>query len=75
MITYRDECVDCGLPCIGNSCRYKNVPVYICDKCGDEADLYTYDDDDRELCFDCLWDELTEDEREEITEKAKKVSA
>lgn len=53
MIKYENQCVDCGLPCMGNDCKYRHVPVYICDCCGDEAvDLYMYDDE--ELCIDCI---------------------
>lgn len=37
MTTYKDDCVSCGLPGMGSSCKYKNVPHYFCDKCGDEC--------------------------------------
>ena len=47
-----NDCVDCGRPCLGNACRYRNVPHYYCDKCGDEATLYEYDG--RELCEHCI---------------------
>ena len=47
-----DECCDCGLPCIGNSCKYKNVERFYCDKCNEEDTLYEYNG--RELCLDCI---------------------
>ena len=47
-----NECVNCGLPCIGDACRYRNAVRYYCDKCGEEEKLYHYGD--RELCADCL---------------------
>lgn len=56
MIRYENECVDCGLPCLGNSCPYRNVPHHYCDKCGFEEDLYYFDDE--ELCIDCIKDRL-----------------
>lgn len=59
MIKIENECVGCppGMGCIGDACRYKNVPHYYCDKCGDEATLYEYDG--RELCVDCILELLT----------------
>lgn len=52
MTVYEDECCDCGLPCIGDACKYKNVPHLYCDECGDEAALYEFDG--RELCIRCI---------------------
>lgn len=52
MIQYENECVDCGLPCLGDSCPYRNVPHYYCDDCGDEEELYWYDDE--QLCASCI---------------------
>lgn len=51
MRTLENQCVDCGLPCIGNSCRYKNVSVYYCDNCDNEGAEYRIDSKD--LCKDC----------------------
>jgi hypothetical protein len=51
-----DECVSCGLPCLGNSCPNVNVVRWYCDDCGDEVEpeeLYVTEDDE-ELCQDCL---------------------
>lgn len=48
-----NECVDCGLPCLGNACPHRNVVRYYCDDCGDEVEkLYNFDDD--ELCIYCI---------------------
>ena len=47
-----NECVSCGLPCMGSACRYRNVPHYYCDFCDEEGKLYEYDG--QELCEECL---------------------
>ena len=47
-----NECVSCGLPCIGRSCPNINVIRYYCDHCGNEDKLYYYDSE--ELCEECL---------------------
>lgn len=47
-----NECINCGLPCIGDACRYRNVVRYYCDECGYEEKLYHYNG--KELCVDCL---------------------
>ena len=74
MLVHREECVDCGLSCIGDICRYKNVLVYYCDKCPTykRAD-YMIDND--HFCEDCakkyiqeLFEELT------ISEQAEKLN-
>ena len=52
MIEITNECVDCGLPCLGNSCQYRNVKRYYCDSCGEEEQLYDYDGE--EHCLDCI---------------------
>ena len=54
-VRYEDQCVDCGLPCMGESCPNRNVPVYTCDDCSEEfypEDLYEVDGD--MLCEHCL---------------------
>jgi hypothetical protein len=56
-----DECVDCGLPCLGRACRYRAVPHWFCDECGQEFnpdELYAFDG--QELCEECLKDILLE---------------
>lgn len=55
MMRIEDDCVHCGLPCLGNDCEYANVEHYYCDNCGDDVggeDLYSYDGE--ELCWECL---------------------
>lgn len=47
-----NECVGCGLPCIGSACPHRNVAHYYCDSCGAETTLYNTDDG--ELCADCI---------------------
>lgn len=64
MIVIENDCVDCGLPCIGNACPYRNVERHYCDRCGTECDEYNgacgYDD----LCDECREDLLGKDEEE-----------
>lgn len=52
MIRYENECVSCGLPCLGSSCPNRNVVHYYCDYCGNEDRLYHYDN--LEVCEECL---------------------
>ncbi len=52
MIKYENECCCCGLYCIGIHCQYYSVPHFYCDECGDEDELYDYDD--KQLCRICL---------------------
>lgn len=47
-----NDCVDCGLPCIGYYCPYRNVTHFYCDDCGEEEQLYEFDGE--ELCIDCI---------------------
>lgn len=50
-----NNCVSCGLPCLGDSCPNMNVVSFTCDECGKEYDpdeLYMYDDE--MLCDKCL---------------------
>lgn len=56
-----NECVDCGLPCLGSSCPNRNVLRFYCDRCGEEAQLYHYDGE--ELCISCIEEDL-----EKVTE-------
>lgn len=51
-----NECVDCGLPCLGSGCPYRNVTRFYCDECNDEAPLYHYDG--QELCIECIKEKL-----------------
>ena len=34
-----NECVDCGLPCLGDACPYRNVRRLYCDRCDSEAEM------------------------------------
>lgn len=52
MVRYENDCVDCGLPCLGESCPNRNVPHYYCDVCGDETQLYEYEG--QQLCIVCI---------------------
>lgn len=52
MVRYEDQCVSCGLPCMGSSCPNRNVPVQYCDECDEEIDE-VYDVDGDELCEEC----------------------
>ena len=55
MIRFENECVHCGLPCLGNSCPNANVKRYYCDECGEEFQPEElYDFDDKMVCGDCL---------------------
>jgi hypothetical protein len=59
MIQYEDMCVCCDLPCLGDSCPNRNVRVCYCDECGDEVEtLYYAPTSNRELCKDCILEEL-----------------
>lgn len=56
MLKLENECVSCGLPCLGDGCPYRNVHRYYCDKCGEESTLYYYDG--FEMCADCIIEDL-----------------
>lgn len=51
MTVLENHCVDCGLPCLGSSCKYRDVPVPYCDYCHDTEAIYIIDGDD--CCEDC----------------------
>ena len=55
MVRREDQCVGCPpeMGCLGPSCPYRDVPVLICDCCGEEVyDLYLIDGE--QYCADCL---------------------
>lgn len=56
MIRYENDCVDCGLPCMGNACRLARIPHFYCDRCGEEEQLYEYDGN--QLCLCCIEEKL-----------------
>lgn len=68
-----NHCVDCGLPCLGSSCPYVNVPVDYCDICGTNYADYRMEGED--YCRDCAIDRLQEifDDMT-ISEKAKALN-
>jgi hypothetical protein len=48
-------CTDLGMHCLGSTCKNRNVPVYYCDKCGDELPYdEIYEADGEEICEECL---------------------
>lgn len=56
-----NECVGCtsmGLPCMGSACPNRHVTRYYCDECGEETQLYIFEDE--ELCIDCIIGRLEE---------------
>ena len=63
MITVTNECVDCGFPCMGDACPYRNVKRYYCDRCKEETNTYHYDGE--HLCIDCIASDLLEVEGNE----------
>ena len=53
MVKYENHCVSCDLPCLGDSCPKRRVPVTYCDKCGNECEEHFYSVDGEDLCEDC----------------------
>ena len=60
MINYEDDCVGCPpeIGCLGSSCPNRNVPHTFCDNCKDESVVYSFPDDDVQLCEKCMESEL-----------------
>ena len=52
MVKIENGCVDCGLPCLGNSCPHRYEKHYYCDECGEEEEIYYFED--KELCIRCI---------------------
>lgn len=59
MVRIENDCVGCDLPCLGNSCPYKNVPHVYCDECEAEEDKF-YKYEGQYLCQDCLLQQFEE---------------
>lgn len=66
-----NQCVDCELRCIYESCPYYSVTQYVCDKCEHESAAYRIAGED--YCEDCAisflqeeFDELTIAEKAEL---------
>lgn len=58
-VRYENRCVDCPpeMGCLKPYCPNWNVPIWYCDKCGEEnVDLYEVDEE--ELCLDCAIERL-----------------
>ena len=58
LIKIESGCVDCGLPCVYNTCPHYEYVVYECDCCGEESKLYHFDG--QELCLGCIEARLEE---------------
>ena len=55
-----NECVDCGLYCLGQTCPHRNVIHKECDICGEESEkVWKYEN--TIYCTDCLIDSLVID--------------
>lgn len=65
MIKYENECVGCPaeMGCLGSSCPNQNVPHAYCDRCGEEDELYYFDDE--QLCASCIIDSFEKVEVDE----------
>lgn len=50
-----NDCCGCavpGYPCLGSGCKLRNAIHYYCDDCGDETQLYEFNE--QELCIECI---------------------
>lgn len=58
LIRVESDCVGCPkeLGCLYEACPYYRVIRHYCDKCGEEDDLYYFDDE--ELCPSCIIQQL-----------------
>lgn len=54
---YENECVNCGLPCVFESCPNYKVKHFRCDFCKNE-DIKLYEYNGYEICGDCLLKEF-----------------
>jgi hypothetical protein len=53
MVKTENECCDCGLPCVYESCPYWAVTRFYCDECNDEYEsIYHFEGE--QLCIDCI---------------------
>lgn len=65
MIIYENHCVGCPpeMGCMGSACKLMNVPVLICDECGEEYEkLYWYGK--KQLCEYCYADNMIKEAEE-----------
>lgn len=58
-VRYENQCVDCPpeIGCNKPYCKNWNVPIWFCDKCGEE-NVTLYEVDGEELCLDCAIERL-----------------
>ena len=59
MKKFENECIGCATPlypCRGESCQFRHVPHYYCDKCGGdfEPEALFVNEDGEELCMECF---------------------
>lgn len=54
---YTNECCECQLPCVYETCPYYKVEHFKCDRCGEE-DIKLYDYFGEEICEECLLKEF-----------------
>ncbi len=54
---YTNDCVGCGLPCLGAACEYNKVEHFKCDYCKEE-DIKLYEYEGYEICEECLLKEF-----------------
>lgn len=66
MITTENECVNCGLPCLGSSCPYWKVERIYCDICKRETTDKFREAEGRQYCPDCYEEVFEDDDYEEI---------
>ena len=55
-VQFEDECVGCPpeMGCLGSACRYRDVPHFYCDECGEELDDDDiYEVDGKMFCSEC----------------------
>lgn len=65
-VVKENECVDCGLPCLGDACPNRNRIHKYCDVCDDKYDkVWKYEN--TVYCKDCL---ITALEMDGIIEEA-----
>lgn len=69
MVKYENRCVDCGLPCIEEACQYMKMPVYYCNHCGREVELYELISfADADLCKECILKYVDEEDDDSLEE-------
>jgi len=57
-----NDCVSCGLPCLGSRCPNRSVAHYYCDNCGEEFEsdkLFKWNGQD--YCKECIINDVESD--------------